>query len=77
MTSSCDDMVSPAHKGPVATCGADEAISSQLLTMRVEFRYLKHHTAAVEYGNGSALIYRSQFDGAGAEISHVYHFGVR
>ena len=30
------------HKGPVATCGADEAISSQLLVMRVELRSVKH-----------------------------------
>ena len=44
------------HKGPVATHGADEAKSSQLLVMRVEFRSLKHHTAVVKYENGSAVI---------------------
>ena len=43
------------NKGPVATRRADEAKSSQLLVMRVELRSVKHHTAAVEYDNGSAV----------------------
>ena len=43
------------HKGPVATHRADEAQSSQLVVMRVELRSVKHHTAAVEYDNGSAV----------------------
>ena len=45
-----------SYEGPVATCGADEAIPSQLLVIRVEFRSVKHHTAAIDYGNGSEVI---------------------
>ena len=42
--------------------------------MRVELRSVKHHTAVVDYDKGSVVLYRSQFDDAGAEISHHYYF---
>ena len=71
MTSSCDDMASPAPHGPVGTRRADEVISSQLLAMRVDLGSVKHHTAAVDYDNGSAMLYRSQIDDLDAEISHL------
>ena len=74
MASSCDDMASPAPHGPGAARGADEAKSSQLLSMRVESRSVKHHTAVVDYDNGYAVLYRSKFDGVGAKISHHYCF---
>ena len=74
MASSCDDMASPAPHGPGAARGADEAKSSQLLSMRVESRSVKHHTAVVDYDNGCAVLYRSKFDGVGAKISHYYCF---
>ena len=73
--SSCDDMASPAPHGPVGGLrGADEAKSSQLLVMRIELRSVKHHTAVVDYDNGFAVLCRSKFDGAGAEISHYHYF---
>ena len=42
--------------------------------MRVELRDLKHHTATVDYDNGSAVLYRSKIDDVAAEISYYYHF---
>ena len=41
--------------------------------MRVDLGSVKHHTAAVDYDNGSAVLYRSQIDDVDAEISHYYH----
>ena len=41
--------------------------------MRVDLGSVKHHTAAVDYDNGSAMLYRSQIDYLDAEISHYYH----
>ena len=55
------------------TRGADEAKLSQLLAMRVDLGSVKHHTAAVDYDNGSEVLYRSQIDDLDAEISHYYH----
>ena len=73
MTSSCDDLASSAPRGPLGMLGADEAKSSQLLAMRVDLGSVKHHTAAVDYDNGSAMLYRSQIDDLDAEISHYCH----
>ena len=42
--------------------------------MRVDLGSVKHHTAAVDYDNGSAVLYRSKIDGVGAKISHYYCF---
>jgi hypothetical protein len=72
MASSCDDLASLAPHGPAAAHGADEAKLSQLLAMRVDLGSVKHHTAAVDYDNGSAVFYRSQIDDLDAEISHYY-----
>ena len=41
--------------------------------MRVDLGSVKHHTAAVDYDNGSAVLYRYQIDDLDAEISHYYH----
>ena len=73
IASSCDDLASLAPHGPAAARGADEAKLSQLLAMRVDLGSVKHHTAAVDYDNGSAMLYRSQIDDLDAEISHYYH----
>ena len=67
-------MASLAPHGPAEAREADEAKLSQLLSMRVESRSVKHHTAVVDYDNGCAVLYRSKFDGAGAKISHHYYF---
>ena len=73
IASSCDDLASLAPHGPAAARGADEAKLSQLLAMRVDLGSVKHHTAAVDYDNGSAVLYRYQIDDLDAEISHYYH----
>ena len=74
IASSCDDLASLAPHGPAAARGADEAKLSQLLAMRVDLGSVKHHTAAVDYDNGSEVLYSSQFDDDGAEISYYYYF---
>ena len=74
MARSCDDLASLAPHGPAEAREADEAKLSQLLSMRVESRSVKHHTAAVDYDNGCAVLYRSKIDGVGAKISHYYCF---
>ena len=68
MARSCDDLASLAPHGPAEAREADEAKLSQLLSMRVESRSVKHHTAAVDYDNGSAMLYRSQIDDLDAAI---------
>ena len=70
IASSCDDLSSLAPHGPAAARGADEAKLSQLLAMRVDLGSVKHHTAVVDYDNGSAMLYRSQIDDLDAEIAH-------
>ena len=68
MASSCDDLASLAPHGSAEAREADEAELSQLLVMRVDLGSVKHHTAAVDYDNGSAMLYRSQIDDLDAAI---------
>ena len=76
VTSKYDISSSPAPReieGSLGS-GAGEQKISYLLATRVEFGSVKQHTAANITADRRAVLFRSEIDGGGAEISPRCHF---